>query len=161
MDPTHPPRPEQTERHGSVCFPAISSRARAPARGARGDKSVDRITIPMAGLCMNMFPASELRIAEVERGRSCNAIVPLAPGKSLSIGDSVLFALAHSLAGQEPCYVKGGDSVLVVLTAVIDLGADNSVTGESLCQITWNPLGHGTPPGTIAKRVVKPHSSHR
>ena len=67
---------------------------------------------------MNTFPADEQHISEVERGRSCEAVVSLAPGSLLTAGDAVLFALSNSRGGREPSYVKGGDSVLVSLTGV-------------------------------------------
>ena len=57
---------------------------------------------------MNSYPASEQRISEVERGRICNAILPMPSAKTLSAGDSIIFALAYSHAGQETCYVSLG-----------------------------------------------------
>jgi hypothetical protein len=81
-------------------------------------------------------------------------------GKTLSAGDSILFALAYSHAGQETCYVKCGDSVCVSLTEVTDLGATDPATGQALFRLSWNPPGQGDPAGTIAKRDVKSLSSH-
>lgn len=104
---------------------------------------------------MNTYPADEQRISEVERGRCCEAIVPLAPGGSLSAGDTVLFALCQSRAGQQPSYVKGGDSVLVSLTGVADLDATDPATGHALFQLRWEPLGQNKPTVTASKRVVK------
>ena len=43
---------------------------------------------------MNTYPADEQRISEVERGRSCEAVVPLPPGGSLAAGDTEAFKLA-------------------------------------------------------------------
>jgi hypothetical protein len=100
---------------------------------------------------MNIYPASEQRISEVERGRSCNAILPFPPDRSLSAGDTILFALAHTPAGQEPCYVKGGDSVLVSLTDVTELDQADPATGQPLFRLTWKPLGQDTP-GVISLR---------
>ena len=79
---------------------------------------------------MNTYPADEQRISDVERGRSCGAVVPFPPGGSLAAGDTVLFALSQSRAGRPPCYVMGGDSVLVLLTGVTDLGANDPITGQ-------------------------------
>ncbi len=90
---------------------------------------------------MNIYPANEHRIWEVERGRSASAILPMSEGKSLSAGDSILFALSITHWKQEPCYVKGGDSVRVILTDVTDLGTKDPATGEALFQMTWEPLG--------------------
>ena len=91
---------------------------------------------------MNTYPADEKRISEVERGRSYKAILPLPPGKTLSAGDTILFALAHNAgAGQEPNYVKGGDSVMVSLIDVVELGQADPSTGQPLFQITWKRLG--------------------
>ena len=90
---------------------------------------------------MNTFPADEQRISEVERGQTCRAIVPLPPGNSLAAGDTVLFALSSSRAGQQPSYVKGGDSVLVCLTDVTDLAKTDPATGMPLVELTWEPLG--------------------
>jgi hypothetical protein len=109
---------------------------------------------------MTTFPAGEERISEVERGRSCRAIVSLPHGESIAAGDTVLFA--HSLArpGQQPEYVKGGDSVLVVLTDVFDLGAADPASGQPLVQLSWKPLGQLDPPAAVAKRSVR-HAAHR
>jgi hypothetical protein len=100
---------------------------------------------------MNIYPADEQRILEVERGRSCRAILPLPPGKSLSAGDTVLFALAEARSGLEPSYVKGGDSVLVSLTDVTELDQADPTTGQPLFQLSWVPLGQETP-GVISPR---------
>jgi hypothetical protein len=81
------------------------------------------------------------------------------PGKTLSAGDSIIFALAYSSAGQETCYVKGGDSVRVSLTDVTDLGTTDPATGQSLFGLSWIPLGRSESPGTIDERVVKSRSS--
>jgi len=109
---------------------------------------------------MTTYPADEQRISEVERGWSCEAVVPLHPGDSLSIGDTVLFALSRSRAGQEPSYVKGGDSVLVTLTDVADLDKTDPATGHSLLHLRWEPLGQGKPTVAAAKRATKaPRSS--
>ena len=104
---------------------------------------------------MNIYPANEQRISEVERGRSCHATLPLPPGESLSAGDSILFALAYPDANQEPCYVKGGDSVRVILTDVTDLEEKNPDTGEALFHITWAPLGQKESSETNSKRKAK------
>jgi hypothetical protein len=90
---------------------------------------------------VNTYPADEQRISEVERGRSCRAVVALSPGDSLAAGDSVLFALSHSRAGQQPSYVRGGDSVLVCLTDVTDLDETDPATGRALVQLTWKSPG--------------------
>src|SRR3981081_4592367 len=110
---------------------------------------------------MNTYPADEQRISDVERGRSWGAVVSLPTGGSLAAGDTVLFPLSQSRAGQAPCYVKGGDSVLVSLTGVTDLGAKDPSTGQALVQLSWEPLGRNGPPVTVTKRAVKSHSSHR
>jgi hypothetical protein len=99
------------------------------------------LTFPRLGRSMTIYPANEQRIWEVERGRSATAILPLSDGTSLSAGDSILFALSITHWNQEPCYVKGGDSVRVILTGVTDLGTRDPATGEALFQMTWEPLG--------------------
>jgi hypothetical protein len=109
---------------------------------------------------VNSYPASEQRISEVERGRSCSAILPMPFGQTLSAGDSIVFALAYLDAAQETCFVKCGDSVCVSLTEVADLGATDPATGEALFRFCWKPLGEGGSPGTSAKRVVKSRSSY-
>jgi hypothetical protein len=109
---------------------------------------------------VNSYPASEQRISEVERGRICNAILPMPGGKALCAGDSILFALAYSHPGQETCYVKGGDSVCVSLTQVTELGGSDPATGEPLFRLSWKPPGQSDSPATIAKRYVKPRSTH-
>ncbi len=101
---------------------------------------------------MNMYPADEQRISEVERGRSCEAVVPLPPGESLSPGDAVLFALSRSRAGQEPSYVKGGDSVLVSLTDVAALDRTDPGTGHALFHLRWEPLGQVQPTAPASRR---------
>jgi len=100
---------------------------------------------------VNSFPANERRISEVERGRSFTAIVPMPPGQTISVGDSILFALAQSRADQEPSYVKGGDSVRVLLTDVTDLGEIDPASGLALFQLTWVPLGQHGPPGDVSR----------
>jgi len=109
---------------------------------------------------MNSYPASEKRIREVERGRICNATLPMPCAKTLSAGDSIVFALAYEQAGKEPCYVKCGDSVCVSLTEVTDLGATDPATGQALFRLSWNPLGQSDSPSNIVKRIVKSRSSH-
>src|ERR1700751_5110658 len=73
------------------------------------DSRVDRAGIHGWEPQMNSYPANEQKISEVERGRISNAILPMPPGGSLSAGDSIVFALAYSPAGQETSYVTGGD----------------------------------------------------
>ena len=71
------------------------------------------------------------------------------PRPGISAGDSVLFALGYSSTDREPCFIKGGDSVRVVLTDVADLGSIDPATGQALVQLTWGPpgqLGRRTPP---------------
>jgi hypothetical protein len=104
---------------------------------------------------MNTYPVNEHRIWEVERGRSFSAILPLGGGSALSAGDSILFALSISHGNQEPCYVKGGDSVRVKLTDVIDLEEKDPATGEALFQMTWEPLGQDGSTSTTAKRGAR------
>ena len=104
---------------------------------------------------MNIYPADEKRISDVERDRSCTAVVPLSPGGSLAPGDTILFALFQSRARQQPCYVNGGDSVRVLLTDVTALEAAEPRTGKGFVRLTWEPLGKNEPAMTIAKRVVK------
>ena len=104
---------------------------------------------------MNSYPADEGRIRDIERGRSCEAVVPSPTDGSLAVGDSVVFALAYTRAGQEPSYARGGDSVRVLLTGVSDLGEVDPVTGRALLQLTWEPLGQAGPPGHMTGRAVK------
>lgn len=101
---------------------------------------------------MHTYPADERRICEVERGRICDAVVPLPPGGSLLVGDPVLFALSTSRSGQPPNYVKGGDSVLVSLTGVTDLGATDPDTGQPLVRLAWEPLGQNVPGPAVKSR---------
>ena len=108
---------------------------------------------------MHTYPANEERISEVERGQSCEAVVPLPIGQSLSVGESVLFALYRSRAGQPPCYVKGGDSVLVSLISVTDLGAIDPSTGQGLVRLVWEPLGQRSPLNEATSRASKPRGS--
>ena len=110
---------------------------------------------------MTTFPAGEQRISEVERGRSRRAIVPLPPGGTIAVGDSVLFALSHARPGQQPAYVKGGDSVLVVLTDVLDLGTADPASGQPLVQLSWEPLGQADLPAAVARRGVRPVAHRR
>src|SRR5271166_6230961 len=93
---------------------------------------VDLATIYGSEPQVTNYPASERRIWEVERGRICNAILPMPRAKSLSAGDSIIFALAYLHAGQEPSYVNCGDSVCVSLTDVTDLGTTDPSTGRAL-----------------------------
>ena len=110
---------------------------------------------------MNTYPASEQRISEIERGLICNAILPMPGTRTLSAGDSIIFALAYSYTGENICFVQNGDSVCVSLTEVIDLGETDPATGLALFRFSWRPLGQSGSTGTIAKRVVKSRSAHR
>jgi hypothetical protein len=123
-------------------------------------RKVDLATIHGSEPQVNSYPASEQRISEVERGRSCSAILPMPFGQTLSAGDSIIFALAYFDACQETCFVKCGDSICVSLTEITDLGATDPATGQSLFRFSWKPLGEGGSPGTSAKRVVKTRSSY-
>ena len=104
---------------------------------------------------MNMYPADEQQISEVERGRSCEAVVSVAPGETLEAGETVLFALSLSRAGRPPSYVKGGDSVLVSLTQVTDLGSVDPGTGHTLVRLRWEPLGQNQPSLSAPRRIAK------
>ncbi len=116
--------------------------------------TLDRDSDP-TGLRMNSFPVDEGRIRDIERGRSCEAVVPSPPDGSLAVGDSVVFALASTRAGQEPSYVRGGDSVRVLLTGISQLREVDPVTGRALLQLTWEPLGPAGPPGQMAGHAVR------
>ena len=109
---------------------------------------------------MNTYPADEQRISEVERGRTCEAILPMPPGQPLSAGDTILFALSGSRAGGLPSYIKGGDSVLVSLTDVADLDRIDPATGQALYRVVWKPLGQTDSP-VVPKRATKASRSHR
>jgi hypothetical protein len=109
---------------------------------------------------VNTFPASEQRISEVERGRICNAILPMPVGKTLCAGDSILFAVVASRGGKENRYVQDGDSVCVSLTQVTDLGATDPTTGQALFRLSWKQLGQCGSSGKTAKCVVKPRVAH-
>ncbi len=102
---------------------------------------------------MITYPADEKRIAEVERGRSCDAVVPLLPGASLAAGDDLLFAISRSRPGQEPTFVSWGDSVLVSLTSVVALDKTDPATGHGLFHVRWKPLGQDHPVSAAPKRV--------
>ena len=109
---------------------------------------------------MNSYPASERTILEVERGRICNAILPMPRTRTLSVGDSINFDLAYFQAGRDTCYVTRGDSVCVSLTEVTDLGATDPATGEALYRLSWKPPAQSDSPSNIVKRVVKSRSFH-
>jgi hypothetical protein len=104
---------------------------------------------------MNSYPADEQRISEIERGRSCTAILPMPAGKMLSPGDQLLFALAYSNTIQGIRYVQGGDSVCVSLTDVTDLGITDPASGQALFRFSWKPLGQIEPVETTARRGAK------
>jgi hypothetical protein len=110
---------------------------------------------------MNTYPATEQRISDIERGRSCWAVVPLSTEGSLAAGDAILFALSESRAGQQPAYVKGGDSVLVVLTDVTALEDADPLTGQGLFRLAWNPLGMNEAAGNVAKSAAKSRRPQR
>ena len=62
--------------------------------------SVDLTTIHGSEPQVNSYPASEQRISEVERGLICNAVLPMPGARTLSAGDSIVFALAYLHAGK-------------------------------------------------------------
>jgi hypothetical protein len=76
-------------------------------------------------------------------------------GQSLSAGDSIVFALAYSPAGDETRYVRGGDSICVLLTDVTDLGVTDPATGQALYQFSWEPPGQKGSSNTIAQEIAK------
>jgi hypothetical protein len=117
---------------------------------------VDRMAISGREPQVNNYPADEQRILDVERGRISNAVLPMPPGRSLCVGDTIVFALAYSPAGQEACYVRGGDSIRVSLIEVTDLGTVDPATGQALFRLSWERLGHGEPPDPLAQAGVKP-----
>ena len=119
---------------------------------------VDLMAIPGLKPQVNNYPANEQRISDIERGRISNAVLPMPPGRSLCVGDSIVFALAYSPASQEACYVSCGDSIRVLLTEVTDLGTVDTATGEALFRLSWKPLGQGEPPDPIAEGDVKSRS---
>jgi hypothetical protein len=89
---------------------------------------------------VNCYPADEGMIWEVERGRRCDAVLPMPHGMSLTTGDSIVFALAYASTDNEMCYARGGDSVRVKLTGVSDLGTTDPATGRALFRFSWEPL---------------------
>jgi hypothetical protein len=110
---------------------------------------------------MDSYPADEQRISDVERGRIVDAVLPMPPGRSLTAGDSIVFALAYSPAGQEASYVIGGDSICVLLTDVTDLETIDPDTGEALFRLSWKPLGQGEPRDQKAEGIAKSRGRHR
>ncbi len=107
---------------------------------------VDLTTIHGSDPQVNSYPASERMIREIERGQICNAVLAMPGSQTLSAGDFIVFALARSHPGQEPRYVESGDSVRVLLTEIIDLGATDPATGQSLFRFSWKPLGQRDSP---------------
>ena len=131
----------RTDQSRGNASPAIPPPTREQVSFTRQQRRVNRTTNHGLELQLHSYPASEQRISEVERGRICNAILPMPDARTLSAGDSVVFALAYSHAGKETCYVKCGDSVCVSLTEVTDLGAIDPATGRALFRLSWKPLG--------------------
>ena len=80
-------------------------------------------------------------------------------GRTLSAGDSIIFALAYFHAGKETSYVKDGDSVSVLLIDVTDLGTIDPATGKALFRLSWNPLGQSDSPSTLTTRAAKSRGS--
>ncbi len=117
-------------------------------------------TIHGSELQVNSYPASERMISDVERGRICNAILPMPLARTLAAGDSINFDLACFQAGKATCYVKCGDSVCVLLTEVTDLVSTDPASGQALYRFSWNPLGQSDSPSNIAKRNVKSRSPY-
>jgi len=139
---------------------SLRHRAERPGDHRSHQRRACSTTIHGSELQVNSYTASEERIREVERGRICNAILPMPRATTLFPGDFITFALAHSHAGKEPCYVRCGDSVRVLLTEVTDLGSIDPATGQALYRLSWTPLGQSDSPTNIVKRFVKSRSSH-
>ncbi|MHC5537418.1 hypothetical protein ACYOEI_04190 [Singulisphaera rosea] len=108
---------------------------------------------------MHTYPLDERRIAEVEQGRSCEAVVPLPSKGTLMVGDAVLFALSVTRRGQSPYYFMGGDSVAVSLTGVTDLGVTDPATGRALVQLSWASPGRREPSENMHGRAGKSRRS--
>lgn len=153
----HSPEPDESIRDESYAIPQ-STRERVSL--GEPYRRLDVNAIHDSELQVNSYPASERTISEVERGRICNAILPMPRARTLSAGDSINFDLAYSHAGQETCYVMGGDSVCVTLTEVIDAGVTDPATGQALFRLSWNPPGQGDSPSNVVKRDLKSRSTH-
>jgi hypothetical protein len=111
---------------------------------------------------VNSYPATEKMIWEVERGRTCTAVLPMPPGMALSAGDSILFAAAYSHDGRELSYSMGGDSVRVLLTGVSDLGTTDPVTGQALFRLSWkSPAQDGLALATTKRSAASRGSKGR
>jgi hypothetical protein len=154
----HTPKPSQSRQAESAAIPpSIREQVSFTSHKRRLNLTTNHDTEPQ----LNSYPASEQRISDVERGLVCNAILPMSPAKTPSVGDSILFTLAYLDASEKTCYVQNGDSVCVSLTEVTNLESTDPATGQALFRFSWKPLGQSGSPGTIAKRVVKSRIAHR
>ena len=91
---------------GPTSSPAIPPSARESRSGRKISTGVDLKEIPGLETPVNNYPANEQRISDVERGRISNAVLPMPPGRSLCVGDTIVFALAYSPASQDACFVS-------------------------------------------------------
>ena len=90
---------------------------------------------------MNIYLEDEHRVSEIERGRSCEAVLPASPDESPRIGEILLFARSQSRAGRRPSPFDGGDSVLASLADDAALGKTGHATGRALFRDRWKLLG--------------------
>jgi hypothetical protein len=106
------PYPSRTRACGTS--PLLSHRpivGKSPS--GRHQRKVDLTTVHSSEPQVNSYPASEQKIWEVERGRICNAILATPPDRTLSAGDSMIFApwaSSHALVCRHPR--KGGRRLL-------------------------------------------------
>ena len=90
---------------------------------------------------MNIYPAHEQRISEVERGQGGEVVLPASPDESPRIGEILRFARSQSRAGRRPRPFDGADSVLASLADDAALGKTGHATGRALFRDRWKLLG--------------------
>jgi hypothetical protein len=89
---------------------------------------------------MHIYLEDEHRESEIERGRTCEVVLPASHDESPRIGEILRFARSHTYADRRQSPLGGGDSVLASLFDDATLGRTGHATGRARFQDRWKRL---------------------